>query len=321
LANIYQSLRKMKKIIFLIIIGTFLSCSEDYYDNSELNNSEFESYLNSFLEEGIIRGYDYTNKTINFYFADIKGPDTNTVGLCYSGNKEIFIDREYWNNAREKDKERLIFHELGHCFLKRNHKNEKNINGECLSYMRGKFDCSSNLYSSLWRKYYLDELFDQNTELPEWYTISQEYEINYNNILEIISIVDLNTDYYGTSIDLNTKEKIVIEFTFKNWKESVNNRNAVLTDIVFGGYFFGSAPLSEKGRIYILGELGGYFENNDYEFKENIKLTIRKKNKLVQFFVDERFIHAMEIESFNNNIVKASFDEPIDMDIKIFEYN
>jgi hypothetical protein len=310
---------KVKIILLLIIIGLFIGCSQDEYENSELDNTEFEPYLTSFLNEGILRGYDFTHNNINFYLADIEYKDA--VGLCYYQNEKIVIDREYWNNAREENKERLIFHELGHCYLKRSHKNEKNLNGECLSFMRGELNCSLNLYSSLWRKYYIDELFNQNTKLPEWYTENQEYGINYNNPLEIISIVDLNTDYYSTSIDLNTKEKIIIEFTFKNWKESVNNRNSVLTDIVFGGYFFGSSPISEKGRIYILGEFGGYFENNDYEFNENIKLTIRKNNKLVQFFVDETFMHAMEIESFNNNIIKASFDEAIDMDIKIFEYN
>jgi hypothetical protein len=314
----------MKKILFLIIIGTFLSCSEDYYDNSELNNSEFEPYLNSFLEEGIIRGYDYTNNNVNFYFADIKGPNQNTVGLCY-GNDRILIDRQYWNSASEINKERIIFHELGHCILNRKkHRNEKSESGECLSFMNGQennFECSKNLYSLLWRKYYIDELFNENTILKDWYSNNQEYEINYNNPLEIISIRGLTTDFYSTNIDLNNKERIVIEFTFKNWKTVTNNRNYVLTDIHFGGYFFGSAPISEKGRIYISGEFGSYFENNDYEFNDDIKLTIRKDNELVQFFVDEQFMHVMEIESFENYVIKASFEEQIEMDIKIFEYN
>jgi inorganic pyrophosphatase/exopolyphosphatase len=32
-------------------------------------------------------------------------------------------------------------------------------------------------------------------------------------------------------------------------------------------------------------------------------------------------MHAMEIESFENDVLRASFDELINMDIKIFEYN
>jgi hypothetical protein len=312
----------MKKILFLIIIGTFISCSQDEYENSELNNLEFEPYFNSFLEEGLLRGYDFTNNNINFYFADVEL--NNTAGLCY-GNDRIIIDRDWWNGANEKNKEWLIFHELGHCFLNRNHKNEKNINGECLSFMKGKensFDCSENLYSTLWRDYYIDELFDENTTFPDWYTNNQEYTITYNNLSEIVSITNLNTDFYNTSIDFNNKEKFVIEFNFKNWETVSNNLNSVLTDIYFGGYFFGSSPLSEQNRIYISREfIGGYFENNDYQFTDNIKLTIRRNNELLQFFIDEQFIHAFEIESFDNNILKASFDVPINMDINVFEYN
>jgi hypothetical protein len=310
----------MKKILYLILILTFISCNKDEYQNSELYNIEFEPYLNSFLEEGLLRGYNLTNNNINFYLADIDVNDA--VGLCYQ-NEKIVIDRDYWNNAREESKEHLIFHELGHCFLKRNHKNEKNINGECLSFMReGKTECSLNLASSLWRKYYIDELFNQDETLPNWYTNNQEYSINYNSPIEIVSITNLNTDFYNTSIDFNNKEKFVIEFNFKNWKTVSNNLNSVLTDIYFGGYFFGSSPLSEQSRIYIIRQsIGGYFENNDYQFTDNIKLTIRRNNELLQFFIDEQFIHAFETESFDNNILKATFDVPINMDVKVFEYN
>ena len=311
----------MKKILLLIIIGTFISCSQDEYENPELNNMEFEPYLSSFLEEGLSRGYDFTNSNINFYFADIEYNDA--VGLCYH-NEKIVIDREYWNNTGEGNKERLIFHELGHCFLKRNHRNEKNINGECLSFMKGRennFNCSTNISSTLWRKYYIDELFNKNTTLPAWYINNQEYTLNYNNQLEIINITNLNTKSYDSIIDLNNKEKIVIEFSFKGWEMVSNNLNSVIADIYFGGYSFGVAPLSERGRIHIRGQFGEYFENNNYEFSDNTKLTIRKNNELVQFFIDEQFMHAMEIESFENDVLRASFNELINMDIKIFEYN
>ena len=312
----------MKKLLLLIIIGTFISCSQDDYENSELNNIEFESYFNSFLEEGIIRGQDFTNYSINFYFADIE--NQNAGGLCDQNNQKIIIDRENWNNASEEYKEWLIFHELGHCFLNRGHRNEKSNSGECLSFMKGQensFECFENLYSSIWRKYYIDELFNTVTVLPDWYTSNQEYTINYNNVLEIINITNLNTKSYDSIIDFKNKDKIVIEINFKDWKVISSNLNSVIADIYFGGYYFGVAPLSEKGRIHIRGQSREYFENNNYEFNKNVKLTIRKKNELFQFFIDEQFMHVMEIESFENDVLRASFNELINIDIKIFEYN
>ena len=305
----------------LIIISIFFSCSQDDYENSEINNLEFEPYLNTFLEEANFRGYDYSNNNIQFYFADIITP--NRVGLCY-GNDRIVIDREYWYNASEIKKEFLIFHELGHCILNREHKNQKTNSGECLSYLKGSennFDCSFNLHSSIWRKYYLDELFNHNTTLPNWYTDNRQYNISYNNNNEILSITNFNSDFFYTSFDFNEKEKFIIEFTFKDWRLASNNRNSVFNKIYFGQYRFRSAPLSET-KIRIYGESNQkYFENNDYEFNNNIKLTIRKNNDLLQFFVDEQFIHAMEVEIFENNDLQASFDEIINMDIKVFEYD
>lgn len=310
----------MKKIIFLILVGIFLSCSQDDYENSELNSSEFEPYLNSFMEEANIRGYDYTNNNVSFYFADIIIP--NRAGICYD-NDRIVIDREYWYYANNKKKELLIYHELGHCILNRDHKNHKTNSGECLSYLKGSengFNCSFNLYSSFWRKYYIDELFNKNVMLPDWYTNDQEYNINYNNIIEIISITNLNTDFYYTSLDFNNKEKLVIEFTFKNWEVASVNLNSVFSKIYFGQYLFKSAPLSET-RIYIQDNKNqGYFENNSYEFNENMKLTIRKNNEIIQFFIDEQFMHAMEVDLFESNELNASFDNAINIDINIFEY-
>ncbi|MEE9348516.1 MAG: putative metallopeptidase [Flavobacteriaceae bacterium] len=313
----------MKKIIPFILILSFLSCSQDDYENSELNNTEFEPYFDFFIEEGIIRGQDYTNYNINFYLADIDF--NNAVGLCYQQYERIIIDREYWNNANEKDKEWLVFHELGHCLLNRSHRNEKSNSGDCLSLMKGRensFDCSENLFSSLWRKYYIDELFNQDTILPNWYTNNQEYSINYDNPLEIVSITNLNTESYNSTFDFNNTEKFVIEFNFKDWEITSNNLTSVLADIYFGGYSFGSAPLSERGRLHIRNNNGEeYYENIEYNFNNNIKLTIRKNNELLQFFIDEQFIHAMEIESFDTNLLKASFETAINIDIEIFEYN
>jgi hypothetical protein len=312
----------MKKIISLVLITLFFACSQDDYENSELNNSEFEPYINSFFEEAENRGYNLNIQNTTIYFADIKDPDI--AGLCYQ-NGRIIIDRNNWNNGNEPYRERLIFHELGHCILKRAHRNEKSLSDECFSYMKGPengFNCSNNLYSTLWRIYYLDELFDENIALPDWYIDNQEYNFNYNNIENLVSITNLNTNFYDTSFDLNNTEKFVIEFTFKDWRTASDNLKAVIPDIAFGGYFFGTSPLSKNEQIYInRSAIGSFFERNDYEFKTDIKLTIRKSSNLIQFFIDENFLHVMEVNTFTNNVISASFSELIDLKIKIFKYD
>jgi hypothetical protein len=48
-------------------------------------------------------------------------------GVCHEyhdGTKEIIVKREWWATASSLSKRLLIFHELGHCFLDRNHKDQ-----------------------------------------------------------------------------------------------------------------------------------------------------------------------------------------------------
>lgn len=86
----------------------------------------------------------------------------------------ISIDKVVWQQMNERQREAVLFHEFGHCFIGRDHRNEKLSQGECASLMDGRengFFCSNNYYSENWREYYLDELFDENTPIPEWYIV------------------------------------------------------------------------------------------------------------------------------------------------------
>lgn len=313
-----------QNIIPLAIIISLIGCSKYDYDNSELNNSEFKPYVDSFLEEARIRGKDVNVNEVNFYLADIE--DENVGGLCNYRKEEIIINRDSWKTAREIDKELLVYHELGHCVLGRNHRNETSENGNCLSIMRGMendFMCSKNIFSTLWREYYLDELFNKKTILPDWYTDNQEYVTNYINKVEIVSIENLNTNFYDTTFDFNEIEKYVIEFTFKNWATvaNANNDDFVATRVDFGGFYFGSTPLSQRQHIRIDDRDSRIFHTqSNYIFDTDIKLTIKRNNDLLQYFIDEQFIHAMELQPFKNNIVEASYDGPINMGIKIFQF-
>ncbi len=311
----------MRKIVLFASIAIFYGCSKFEYDNSELNNSEFQSYVDSFLNEAKIRNFDLTASNINFYLADIENEDVG--GICRQRREEIIIDRENWEIADEASKERLVFHELGHCILGRLHRNESTKNGDCISFMNGNengFSCSKNLESTLWRTYYLDELFNKNTILPNWYTDNQEYATPNANRLDIVSIVDLNTNFYSTSLDLNDKEKYVIEFTFKDWAIAAGDAANVRIRFEFGDFFYNCFPSFEGGSLVIGGENPNLFFRKKEYFKKDIKLTVRRNSNLFQFFLDEQFLHAMEVKQFENNVVAASMDGPINMDINIFEF-
>jgi hypothetical protein len=51
-------------------------------------------------------------------FSNLEG---DTVGRCYYLSYSMEIDEGYWNMISEKRKKNLIYHELGHCVLRRGH--------------------------------------------------------------------------------------------------------------------------------------------------------------------------------------------------------
>lgn len=126
------------------------------YDTS---NPVFDSFKNSFSNEasyysypevsdipinfGDVENIEYNAKTENVhptsvaYFEFMYFQFVEQVGVCIkysSGAREILIKQSVWDNFSEELKEILIFHELGHCHIDREHK-EDSYEGIDLSIM------------------------------------------------------------------------------------------------------------------------------------------------------------------------------------------
>lgn len=144
-------------------------------------DATLEPYVRRFLDEARKRGQtvNATNLVVKFdtlAVAEVCGecrlaagePPTvrlNPKGFC-------------WKTAGEEAREGLVFHELGHCLLKRLHKNTRLPNGLYASLMNaddtgvyaicayplGADECDKRPR----RPYYLDELFDEKTPVPGW---------------------------------------------------------------------------------------------------------------------------------------------------------
>lgn len=103
-------------------------------------------------------------KTINLATQQIKAtieaiPSPN-VGLCNrsTNNRTIIIDQKFWVSRSELSQELIVFHELGHCSLHLEHRDNQ-VGGICKSIMRsGNEGCLDN-YTTSSRAAYLDELF------------------------------------------------------------------------------------------------------------------------------------------------------------------
>lgn len=162
----------MRRYQFLFFI-TFLTSSCSTLDSEEatmqpeiqrfeLVDSQLVPHFLSFETAAKERGI-----SIDLSAAQIIGKieelhEDNIAGQCsYISNRpnEITLDLTFWNQASNSYREYIVFHEIGHCYLNRDHLDTSLRNGACTSIMRsGTGNCQDN-YNSQTRAYYLDELF------------------------------------------------------------------------------------------------------------------------------------------------------------------
>jgi hypothetical protein len=164
--------------IFLLMSG----CGRDddfkpVYDVPE----ELQPLIDSFIREASIRGVTISIDNLIVSYGQSPGA---VCGSCNSSARSNQVQKiitlnsksPCWNGPLEL--ENLLFHELGHCFLGRLHVDDLLPNGDPKSVM---IDYNVSLYApcvypiedkpcdnSFKREYYVDELFDENTAVPEW---------------------------------------------------------------------------------------------------------------------------------------------------------
>ena len=142
--------------------------------------AEFEPFVQKFITEGKTRGQNITIDNLI-----IKYDSTLSLLYCATSNVTssqndiqriiLFNTHKCWQNAAQL--ECLIFHELGHCILGREHDSGLMPKGDAKTIM---YPDDIALYSPcvytvgsvcdfLYRRpYYVDELFNPSTPVPDW---------------------------------------------------------------------------------------------------------------------------------------------------------
>lgn len=177
----------MRGTLVLFICCLMLAgCSnEDALDPTFEVPEALRFYVDAFYLEASKRGVNLEQDNLLVRYGALS--EEALCGHCNSTNvfnslqKIVTISNERnlqcWNN--KETLEALIFHELGHCLLGRDHNNLLLPNGDPVSLM---IQNSINQYTScvyqfgdddscnftFKRDYYLDELFNPQTPAPEW---------------------------------------------------------------------------------------------------------------------------------------------------------
>ena len=161
----------LKKSHFIAVLALFIFACDEGEPPREFENVDERlfGFFETFEKEAAARGMeiDLTDAILSAQIMEIDGQ--GVAGQCSrpqnSLDNDIIIDEYFINSPNVSDllKEFVVFHELGHCFLQREHREDQYPNGNCISIMRSCIeDCRDN-YNNSFRAIYLDELFDPDS--------------------------------------------------------------------------------------------------------------------------------------------------------------
>lgn len=116
----------MKIINFTLVILICFSCVKKETKKGVLSGGAIvvnEDTLIPYIDEFKVR-VALAGLTPDFSGLDVKFSDSlpsNVLGSCIMYSEYVTINRSLWVQLGPLDREELIFHELGHCILKRLH--------------------------------------------------------------------------------------------------------------------------------------------------------------------------------------------------------
>lgn len=175
-------------LLTLLMMVSLSSCATDLklrlYKHHKGIAPELQTYVHEFqaLSDGKVTDEDMRKLSIGFR----KYEDGSTIaGTCHYGVVEVDVSIDWWNrDYSASDRMELIFHELGHCILKRGHTVKPTHDGflpwiERLGFKLGIFKAKGYLNDgcpasfmhpytfgdycvSTHFKYYMDELFERD---------------------------------------------------------------------------------------------------------------------------------------------------------------
>ncbi len=164
----------MIKLLALVLLTT--ACGTEYRDGKltdehkpKVDFGPYASYVKLFLDYS--EEYDQPQTITDLIFRTADLSDPVQLGVC--GRQEdhtpvITIDGPEWKTATETSRIALVFHELGHCVLRRAHITDSEPTHTLMRpYLMRDYEFSDNFDEVM------EELFDPDT-FRSWGLVPQE---------------------------------------------------------------------------------------------------------------------------------------------------
>lgn len=294
-------------LVLFTIVCLFSSCKKELESNVP---ETAKHYVDSFLDDAIQYGFDIDREMQNLDIIFTNIDDTLVDGKCDRSTNQILLDSVSWENNSDRLRKWLIYHELGHCILKREHSDVFFENGECKSIMASAMNseiCSTNFMSSSWEEYYIKELFTEESIIPQWYNPPPYDSIEYLNYFSIDTNIVEDRLEFSVASNLLASD-FYVNLSFLNWKEIES-----CIHLKWGSSK--SIIVCQSGGIEVRESfLNGQLFSTECYYKSDLKkdleditsINLIRKDGFYYIYVDGEFYHMMNYESINNNVIKTN---------------
>ena len=290
-----MSIRANLSLLFLMCC---LACSkEDTRVRFVIIPPVVQPYVDRFIEEAASRGrfIDLTEIGLEITFQATL--EDTLAAFCSNG--AIVINKQYWETRNDANREAMIFHELGHCILDRDHHNALLSNGEWLSMMRGDpipgGKSSSINYRGIRRQYYIDELFSTKTPEPNWVHMREEYAMPSGSRDTVLHLS--NSGGFTRSMPLPDSSdfeiEVLIDFQNNNKLVGLGWGGEQVQDQIVMHYNRDKTLVINEG----LNELGIIYQRENFPLLDaNINLiAVRRRGDKYYIFVNQEFVYWMDV--------------------------
>lgn len=108
------------RTVLLLISLTLVGCGSGY--NDKMIAQEFVPYVEKFIEAANAAQVTVSFDNVRIQFSEFGEAQNLLGGVCQRTRFDnVIINRDNWEKASELKRTVIIFHELGHCLLKRKH--------------------------------------------------------------------------------------------------------------------------------------------------------------------------------------------------------
>ncbi len=175
----------MRSFSVLLLLLAVLSCRPRPQAEPEPKQysvpADVEPYVQAFRDIAQQHGQTIPADNLIITFGETQRQDA--CGQCDRATGKtpritLKTDDLCWKNANQQEREALIFHELGHCWLNRDHRPDRFPNGIYVSLMNAddvgiyatcRYPIGNDVCDKRPRRqYYHDELFNPATPVPAW---------------------------------------------------------------------------------------------------------------------------------------------------------